>query len=106
MTLSELVTKVFLTDIKPEDISLISTNCLIYIIDYKTNPTNTTWWRIFCDDRPTELILNCTLIHGNLSFFKSHKGHYHSMTDKFLDSFNILIKNITHSENEWEIEYY
>ena len=38
MTLSELVTKVFLTDVKPEDIQVVGEeDNLVYIIDYKTN---------------------------------------------------------------------
>lgn len=107
MTLKEVVTKVFLTDVKPEDIQAVGEeDNLIYIIDYKANPLNTTWWHIKCTPTQTALILRCILAHGNFAFFKDHNGRYHLNTDKLLDGVTIIVNNITNAESEWDVKYY
>ena len=110
MNIQELTAKVFLTDVKPEDIHAIGngSTSLVYVIDTKAKPTNATWWHIVwvMMDNAKTLAVKCTLFHGNLARFIDHKGISYQATDKELDCVHIRINNINRNESEWVIEYY
>ncbi len=110
MNIQELTTKIFLTDVEPADIHPVDNGAknLVYVIDKKVKLTNATWWHIVYAllECGKTLAIRCTLVHGDLSYFISHRGMSNRETDKELDCVHIRIHNINSDESKWVIKYY